>query len=217
MIQLPDVNQKLVLDIFKTKSDSVHQYDLPFNYLGTMMKANFKYKSFLTEQKTLGMANGYQHLWQEAVSEKLPLFTQFTYLNHRTFYTISTLSSDSATAYFTRVGASDPNFNLRHDPSYILRTKSQNQTFINVIESHGNFDPVTEISSNTNSVVSAINKLQDDAVYTVAEVVINKQKLIAIQCNNDNSKSSLHEYFYEGEIIKWNGPFLIRYNNKNLK
>jgi hypothetical protein len=217
MIQLPDVNQKLVLDIFKTKSDSVHQYDLPFNYLGTLMKTNFKYKSFLTEQKTLGIKNGYQHLWQEAVSDKLPSFTQFTYLNHRTFYTISSLSSDSATAHFTRVGASDPNFNLRHDPSYILRTKSQNQTFINVIESHGNFDPVTEISSNTNSVVSAINKLQDDAMYTVAEVVINKQKLLAIQCNNDNSKTSLHEYFYEGELIKWNGPFLIRYNNKNLK
>jgi hypothetical protein len=65
--------------------------------------------------------------------------------------------------------------------------------------------------------VSAINKLQDDATYTVAEIVINKQKLLAIQCNNENNKSALHEYFYEGEMLKWNGPFLIRYNNKNLK
>ena len=45
-----------------------------------------------------------------------------------------------------RLGANDPKYNLRPDPSFILRQKNaQNHTFVNVLEPHGSKNYSTEI------------------------------------------------------------------------
>ena len=56
--------------------------------------------------ETLGKKNGYQYLWKEAEASLKDTLAQFTFLNNRTFYTISTLVEDSASIFFTRIGAS---------------------------------------------------------------------------------------------------------------
>ncbi len=219
LIQLPGVEKPLTLDIFKTKSDSIHQYDLPFNYLGVPMKTNFTYTPALEEQKTLGKKNGYQHLWVEATAKQVSPFTQFTFLNDSTFYTVSSLSSDTPDVYFTRIGANDPNFNLRHDPSYILRTTSQNQTFVNTIEPHGNFNPVTEIAHHSTTAVSAIERLMDDENYTAVMVTIQEKKLLVIQSNKLFDATFKHEVSINplGKTIRWQGPVYIEFDHTTLK
>ena len=217
MIKIPGSSKTIVVDIFKTKADSLHQYDLPFNYLGTLMKTNFKYTPYNTSLSTLGNKNGYQHLFKEAVAQKVAPFTQFTFLNHKTFYTISSLSNDSVDVYFTRIGANDPNFNLRRDPSYILRANNKNQTFINVIEAHGNFDSITEIAKGSTSGVVTIECMQDDENFTAAEIKIDGKILHVIQCNNNFEKNTKHNFSHAGIHLDWTGPCYVEFDGRQLQ
>ena len=217
LMKLPGTDKTLLVDIFKTYADSIHQYDLPFNYLGTLMKTNFKYTSCNTSLTTLGAKNGYQHLWKEAFANHVDPFTQFTFLNNKTFYTISSLGDDSVDVYFTRIGANDPNFNLRRDPSYILRSFGKNKTFINAIEVHGNFSPVTEIANNSVASLTSMVKLQDDEDYTAVEINLDDKKLYIIQSNKNFDSSTMHEFSNGQFHAKWNGPYYVEYNQQQLK
>ena len=217
MIQLPSAQKRIVLDLFKINADSVHQYDLPFNYLGTLMKTNFKYNTCSNALTTLGTKNGYQHLWKEAYANHVNPFTQFTFLNNRTFYTISSLTDDSVDVYFTRIGANDPNFNLRRDPSYILRTFGSNKTFINLIEVHGNFNPTTELNYGASSTVTSIEKIQDDAEFTAVEIIIENKKLQIVQCNKNFEDNKEHVFSSKNFSAKWKGPFYVSFNQQQIK
>ena len=216
MITIPGTDKTIVADIFKTQSDSIHQYDLPLNFLGTVMSTNFKYH-YNTNLTTLGNSNGYQHLWVEAASEKVSPFTQLTFLNHKTFYTISSLSSDSTQIYFTRTGANDSNFNLRRDPSYILRAKNKNQTFINVIEPHGSFNPITEIAMNSKSSLMAIERLQDDTDFTVVKIKCKEGNFLIIQSNNKINANYKHVLAVNGKEETWSGPYFVTFNDQKLQ
>ena len=213
MIMLPESSKPLIVDVFKAASDSVHQYDLPFNYLGTVIQTSFKYDTHSNSLTTLGNKNGYQHIWKEASALRSNPFAQFTFLNQRTFYTISTLSTDSLDIFFTRIGANDPKFNLRRDPSYILRVKNKEQTFINVIEAHGSFDPIAEVTTQSYSSVSSVSTLQNDSLYTIVEIEINKKKLQIMQSNKNFDTKSKHSISLKGQSFNWIGPYAVKYDN----
>ncbi len=217
MLTLPNIPKPVIVDIFRNLSDSSHQYDLPFNYLGTVISTNFKYKSNNDFLQTLGSKNGYQHLWKIAEANVSGKFNQFTYLNQNTFYTISSSTDDSATIYFTRIGANDPHFNLRNDPSYIIRTNGDRQTYVNVIEPHGNFNPVSEIATNAYSSITDISKIQDDENYTIASITLAEKKLIIFQSNNNFSTTQIHRIKMGKDVFEWTGPICVFYNNKIIK
>ena len=217
MISLPNKSKPVIVDIFRNLSKSFHQYDLPFNYLGTVISTNFKYKSNNDNLQTLGSKNGYQHLWKIAEANVSGKFNQFTYLNQNTFYSISSSTDDSAKIYFTRIGANDPNFNLRNDPSYIIRTNGTRQTYINIIEPHGNFNAVSEIATNAYSSVTEISKIQDDENYTIASITLAEKKLIVIQSNNNFSTTQIHKIKIGKDEYEWTGPICVSYDNKIIK
>ena len=53
---------------------------------------------------------------------------------------------------FARIGANDPEFNLRNEQALILRRKEcKNTLFVSTIESHGTYSPVSESAVNANS------------------------------------------------------------------
>ena len=119
---------------------------------------------------------------------------------------------DSASLFFTRIGANDPNFNLRREPAYIIRKKGEKQVFISVIGIHGNYDPITEYSANTYPSVENIKLLENDD-YTVAEILIKGKKLVIAQSNKIFNKETKHT----AKGINWTGPFTVMYDNKFLK
>lgn len=217
MISLPSFAKPIIVDIFRNLAQETHQYDLPFNYLGTVMSTNFKYKSNISELSTLGIKNGYEHIWKEAQARVAGQFNQFTFLNQRTFYTISSHCGDSCDIFFTRIGAHDPNFNLRNDPSYIIRSKSKNQTFVNVIEPHGNFDPVSEIATSSYSAVSNIEMIQNDENYTISSILIKNKKLIVAQSNQLFSPTQKHVIHRADLQLEWVGPYSVTFDNKEIK
>jgi hypothetical protein len=210
MLQLPD-GKKLIADIFNATSAEEHQYDLPFQYSGNLISTSFKYTANTKEQKLLGSKNGYQFLWKEAQASVKDTLAQFTFLNDRTYYTVSSLISGDADLFFTRTGANDPNFNLRREPAYIIRKKGSNQSFINVLEVHGNFDPVIEFSSDSYSAVKEIKLLQNDADFTVAKINIGGKQLIIAQTNKDFTNAA-----HTAGGISWSGPYTVLLEGKKL-
>lgn len=211
LLQLPD-GKKLVIDIFDVIAAKQTQFDLPFQYNGQLISTSFRYEPAVKTQETLGKKNGYQFLWKEAEAVVKDTLAQFTFLNDRTFYTISSLIKDSASLFFTRIGANDPHFNLRREPAYIIRKKGEKQLFLNVIEIHGRFDPVAEFSESSYSVVKDIMLLQHDD-YTVVEIMINEKKITIAQSNKIFDNNSKHTT----KGINWTGPFTILYDGKILK
>jgi hypothetical protein len=211
MMQLPG-GKKMITDIFNVRSDAEHQYDLPFQYNGSLINTSVKYKAYTSSMETLGKKNGYQFLWKEASATAADTTVQFTFLNERTYYTISTLIRDTAQLFFTRTGANDPDFNLRHEPAFIIRKKGKDQSFISLIEIHGNFDPIDEFSSNAYPAVKQIKLLQNDNDYTVTEIMITGKKLIIAQCNNNTDTKQVHT----AQGISWTGPFTVLFDGKKL-
>ncbi|HSN62458.1 MAG TPA: heparinase II/III family protein, partial [Ferruginibacter sp.] len=211
MLDLPD-GKKLLVDIFNAASAGTHQYDLPFQYNGSLISTSVKYDAFTSSQEALGKKNGYQYLWKEASAKVSDTLVQLTFLNDRTYYSISSLVQGEGAVFFTRSGANDPNFNLRHEPAMILRKKGNNVSFVNVLEIHGKFDPVYEFSSNAYTAVKNIQSLQQDEQYSVAMILVNDKKLVIAQCNKDFTTTGLHN----AGGVSWTGPFAVFYDGKKI-
>lgn len=216
LLDIPGEN-KMMVDVFNTSTDSIHQFDLPFQYNGQLISTSFKYEANTKKQVTLGAKNGYQFIWNEAEAKLANATAQFTFLNGKNYYTISSLITDTARLFFTRSGANDPNFNLRREPAYVIRKKGQSQSFVNVLEVHGNYDPVFEFSSNAYPSVKKIKLLLNNADYTVTEITISDKRIVLAQCNRDFAKNVKHVLTIEGEKLNWEGPCFVWYNGKAIK
>ncbi|MBS1510181.1 MAG: alginate lyase family protein [Bacteroidetes bacterium] len=216
LLHLPE-GKKLLVDIFNAASPNEHQYDLPFQYSGQFINTSFKYTADTQKQEPLGTGNGYQFIWKEAEATVKDTTIQFTFLNNNTYYTLSSLVQGEAQVFFTRTGANDPNFNLRRETACIIRKKSKNQTFLNVLEIHGNYDAVNEFSTHSYPQVQQMSLLRNDAEYTIAMITIAGKPLIIAQCNKEFGQSGKHA-FSNGEIkLEWTGPGYILYNGKELQ
>jgi hypothetical protein len=211
MLQLPG-GKKIIVDVFNAKSTEKVQFDLPFQYNGQLISTSFKYNYSEKVQETFGEKNGYQFLWKEGEATVKDTIAQFTFLNNRTYYSISSLIEGTASLFFTRTGANDPNFNLRREPAFIIRKNGSTQSFINVLEIHGKFDPIVEVSTNSYSSVQNM-KLLENGDYSVIEIIINGKKILIAQSNNDFNKTTKHS----AKEISWTGPFTVLYDGKNLK
>lgn len=216
MLQLPNYKKPLIVDLFTASSATEHKYDLPFQYLGTVINTSFKYIPFTSSQSTLGKKNGYQYLWKEAEADAVESLAQFTFLNTKTYYTISSLVDSNNKMLFTRIGANDPNFNLRREPAYIIRKKGTNEIFVNVIEIHGNYDTNMEASFDAKPSVQKIELLQNDADYSVAKILVGNKQLLIAQCNKNIGNTIRHSLMVNNQRIVFTGPYTVLYNGKNL-
>ncbi|NNE75848.1 MAG: alginate lyase family protein, partial [Pricia sp.] len=115
-----------VLDIMKITSDTENQYDLPYYFMGQVMSTNFEYESPALE--ILGKENGYQHLYLEGKGKPSSENIKLSWLGNGNFYTLTSVTNPSDEVLFTRLGANDPEFNLRRDAAIMLRRKNTNNT-----------------------------------------------------------------------------------------
>ncbi len=210
-------SKKIFIDLFSVIAASEHTYDLPFQYNGQFIQTSFQYAAYTKTQETLGTKNGYEFLWKEAAAVVRDTTAQFTFLNAKTYYTVSSLVEGAAQLFFTRSGAHDPSFNVRREPSFIIRKRGGSTSFINVLEIHGNYDPVNEFSTKAYPDVKKIKLLLNTEQYIVAEVLIGNDKLEVVQCNRDFEKGKQHSLASGSINLTWNGPYDILLNGKSLK
>jgi len=208
MIKDDAFEKAFVLDLFKTTSKNNNKYDLPFYYFGQVIQTNFDYQTPKTLE-ALGDKNGYQHLYLEGHAKANSANAQFSWLNANKFYTLTTTTSENDQILLTRIGANDPQFNLRRDPAIILRRpNAQDTLFASIVEPHGNYNPVTESAHNTNSNIAALTVLHDDAKYTAVSIeTVNGGSRLFIVSNDDTEAVTAHTLKINDRDYSWSGPF----------
>lgn len=208
VIKDEDFEKPYLLDIMKVTSDKANQYDFPFYYFGQVLQTNFEYK---TPQilKPLGTKNGYQHLYIEATAKANEDNSKFSWFNNNKFYTLTTKTNTKDELLFTRIGANDPEFNLRRDPALILRRKNaKNTLFVSTIEAHGSYSPVSESAVNSNSNIKELKVVIDTEDYTAVEITnIKDETKLFITANTNASKEAKHTLKIKDKNYEWSGSY----------
>jgi hypothetical protein len=208
MIKEEGFEKPFVLDILKASSDTDNQYDLPFYFMGQVLEVNFQYDA-PAELSALGEANGYQHLYLEGKGKPASENTKFSWMGNGKFYTLTSATKPIDELLFVRLGANDPEFNLRRDAALIIRRKDAEGTvFVSVIEPHGNYSPVTELAVNSNSNISNLGVVYDDEDYTAVVIEdLGGQSHVFILSNSDSSTSANHQLKIGDQTFHWSGPY----------
>ena len=208
LIKNENFEKPFLLDIFKIRSNEKNQYDLPFYFMGQVLKVNFEYAAPSTFGP-LGDKYGYQHLYLEGRGKPASDNVKFSWMANGRFYTLTTVSDVHDELLFTRVGANDPEFNLRRDAAFMVRRQNTDDTvFASVVETHGGYSPVSELAVNSKSNIAALRVIYDDDNYTAASIeTLGGNASLFVVSNTDASKSAEHKLDIDGREYRWSGPY----------
>ncbi|WP_298370006.1 alginate lyase family protein [uncultured Lutibacter sp.] len=197
-----------VLDIMQVNSNSSNQYDLPFYFKGHIMQTNFDYNKLITPE-ILGNSDGYQHLYKEASSVVNGENIKLNWLLNNKFYTYSAVTFNKDEAILGRIGANDPDYNLRNEQTLILRKKNvKDALFVSTIESHGTYSPVSELAVNSYSNIDQIAVVYNSKEYTAVQINTKKGKQSIFIISNENaSKKGKHSIEINKNTYQWIGPY----------
>ena len=205
MLNHVDFEQPVVLDLMQVNSDKKHQFDLPFYYLGQVISTSFDYKKDQT-LNPLGKDHGYQHLWKEGEGASKTGDAALTWRSHDTFFSITTTTTEDDKLIFGRIGANDPEYNLRPDPVLIVRKNTDNALFASVIETHGSYSAVSELTEHAYSSVAHLNVLQSSVDYSAVQIkMVNGDEFVFILANSDASKTKTHSLTLDSKTYNWTG------------
>ena len=205
----PSLEFPLVIDLFGLRSDTPHCYDLPYYWRGTLSETNFGMTRHTGAMPLLGSRNGYQHLWVEGTSRPSGPLAQMTWFNGNRFYSLSTLTDGDEQLYFVRMGASDPQMNILGWPGYLIRKpQARNHTFVSVLDIHGEYDLVTELTREFHSQVERIELLRDDDRYTAVRISLTRgRSCLFVTRNRDFSASAANHLEFGGRDYDWQGNY----------
>ncbi|MEP0357276.1 heparinase II/III family protein [Paraglaciecola sp.] len=208
IIKTDGFEKPFLLDIMKVKADKKNQYDFPFYFMGQVLSDNFDYESPET-LKPLGKKNGYQHLYLEGKGKPSSDSTQFSWLGEGKYYTLTSATNKGDELLFTRMGANDPDFNLRREAALMIRRDNTADTsFVSVVEPHGSYSPVSELSVNSNSSIDELKVELDTSKYTAVSIKDLKGNAnIFILSNTNASMSKQHKLKVDGKTYRWKGPY----------
>ncbi|MCP3429196.1 heparinase II/III domain-containing protein [Opacimonas viscosa] len=189
LVNLPELGRTVVVDVFAVTGQSKQQYDLPLHYLGQLIDTSFPLQAKANNLQMLGTDNGYQHLWLKGQATPDSGLAKVTWLNKNgRFYTQTSLVDGSETFLFTQLGATDPNFNLRNEQGFIRRVKSNEHTFVSVLEPHGEYNPSKEYTLDAVSTVTSLTYTEQDNVVFVELSIAGNDYLIALNSSAQNAK-----------------------------
>lgn len=212
LIEHGSLEYPVVLDIFRLLADKPHVYDLPYYYNGHLMSTSYPYDKQVDRLTPMGTRNGYQHLWREAVGHSEGDFTQLCWLENGRFYTLSAVSSTPCTPYLVKTGANDPDYNLITRNGVLFRTAEPTaaQTFVSVIEPHGNYDLVTETTRTAESQIERVELLAADENTVLVRISILGGGQFTVALADDGSAADArHALDAQGRTYRWKGTHKI--------
>ena len=211
IIKDEDFEKPYLLDIMKVISNKANQYDFPYYFLGQVLKTNFEYKIPET-LKALGSKNGYQHLYVEGSAKASSENSKLSWLNLGKFYTLTTVTNTNDDLLFTRIGANDPEFNLRREAALMLRReKTKNTIFVSTIESHGSYSAVSESALNSNSSIKELKVVLDTEDYTAISITnVNGNTKLFITANTNVSREAKHNLKINENNYQWTGAYYFK-------
>ncbi|WP_407429826.1 heparinase II/III family protein [Arcticibacter sp.] len=183
LIRLDGLNKPLLVDIVQARSETAHQYDLPFWYKGHVVDASFKIHAKTNNLQALGERFGYQHIWLNSQSNIDRGNGYVTVLNANQFYTTTFATGTPLQIKLVSLGANDPELNLVESKAFILsQPQSTNQTFVSLTENHGGTDPRAEVTTGAKSSVAAVSIIKSDSMQTSFSFKLN-DRLYTIKVN----------------------------------
>lgn len=210
----------LLIDVLKVDSDNKNQYDLPTWFHGHLISTSFEYTRQTNNMATLGKDHGYQHIWKEASGTSKEKGAQVSWFAPREdgggevrgkIFTLTTASLPDDEFILGRLGANDPEYNLRPDPVFIQRRNGGNSIFASVVESHGVYDPVSEIPQQPFSEVKSVVIIHDSKEYTAIQITHQSGKNWTVAIANTNgSDQGTHQLKIGENQLNWNGPYMIK-------
>lgn len=207
VLQLDALEKPLVLDLFSVEAPDDSRYDLPLYYMGELMSTNQQI-GINTTLEPMGKASGYQHLWLEGQVEASSGMFSMTWFNKKNFYTVSSALKTGDKLLFTRIGANDPNFNLRRDPGIIHRRTGGNSLFASLYEMHGRYSYSDEIPINSFSAISQLDILHESENYLVVQFeLLSGEKYRFAFSLKDNDESAKHILRMDGGKLTWTGVY----------
>ncbi len=207
MIHPEGFEHPIILDLLKVSSEKSHQYDLPLHFQGQIIDVNFPIETSLNSLKPLGDKNGYQHLWKKSEGQPGTGIAQLTWILKDRFYTYSQITEDASKIFFVELGANDPNFNLRREQAVISRVQDKkSQTFVSVLEPHGQYNPRLEFTKDSYSQVASI-ELVTQGDYDIVKIRSKRGKTWRLLLSYDNDENKEHRLNVAGDEKKWKGFF----------
>lgn len=205
----------VVVDVMTAQSDRPRQYDLPFFYNGQLTDTNFDIAADTTVRRPLGSANGYQYLWRVGQGDASGGLAQVTWLLDRTFYSVTSSVPENTEVIFAEIGATDPDFNLRREPAFILRSNGQNDAnFASVLEPHGEYNPTVEYTLNSHARVAKVEHVKDGA-NSYVHIETKAGDIVGLAISSAPSPSESHTMSVNGKDVTWTGPYQLFHSEKH--
>ncbi len=211
LIDNEEGQEPFVLDLIRGNGAEAHQYDLPLLYQGELLDMDISYKAAEVLQP-LGDENGYQHLWLEGSGEPSGSTARMTWMRKGRFFTLTRTAMPQDIFLLARLGANDPEFNLRRDPVFIHRRPgAERATFVSVIEPHGSYSPVDEIPHQLFGRISELELVYDDADYTVVRWRQSEETVhtLAFSWRDNNPEQEHRLELSETEGLMWTGVYEV--------
>ena len=215
MIEDAAFSGPIVIDLVEAHSENVHSYDLPFHYNGHLIETNFDLQAYPLSRAPLGKKNGYQYLWKVAEANPVDGLSQVTWLLDKKFYSVTSLVPVEAKIVFTEVGANDPNFNLKPEPGFMLRARTNDGvSFVSVIEPHGDYNPTLEYTIGSHSAVKSVSHFENGGdEYILIETKAGER--VGLGLAGDTNADTVHTIDVNGTEVTWTGPYKLFQSEKH--
>ena len=211
LIKDESLRKPIVLDFMKFKSEKSVTVDMPLWYTGAVMRSSVDCTKELTSLSTLGTKNGYQHIWKEGESKVNASSFSFNWFGNDRFYTFHAVSDKEDQILMGRLGANDPNFDLRSDPVMIHRKNNlHDHVFFNIIEPHGTYDRSTEIPIGPYGSIESLKVLFQSNEYVLASFSTSNTTWEICLSINNTDKTKNHTVEYGGKSYNWNGIYNLK-------
>ena len=205
LIEWPELDHPFVIDLLEARSAEAHRFDLPLYFSGALIETQPEIDMKAT-LRPLGEANGYQHLWRlgkvRGVADDR---FAFTWLNNGRFYTYSVIANADLEVAYARVGATDPDFNLRPAPGLIFGAENvRNLDIVALLEPHGEYNGAREYTIRSESQVARLQRLEDDG----KDLVIVETKdgaTFTVALSYDPNPSAAHTIRTAAGEYRWSG------------
>ncbi len=209
VLKLEELENPLIIDLFSVQAPEGTRYDLPLYYLGELMSTNQKVQTN-NDLIPMGKNDGYQHLWLEAQSDLIGNVFRMTWFNNKNFYTMTSAVKAGDQSLLTRIGANDPNFNLRRDPGLIHRRIGGNTVFASLYELHGRYSYSDEIPVNSFTSIVDLDILHESKNYVAIQFQLKSGDEYRFAFSlYDNNETSNHTVDISSGPLNWSGAYYL--------
>jgi hypothetical protein len=217
VIDRPEIGHPIVLDIVRARSTGAHRYDLPLHYRGVFIDSTLAFEGGQDRLTPLGARAGYQHLWDRGRAPMGEGAQRIAWFNQDRFYSYTFASVDLDEAILAELGANDPDYNLRHERSFILRAnESRDFNFVAVLEPHGQYSSSEEFAREVRASVTSVRLLQDgERDVAVIELADGARLAVGVSWNANERAS--HRLNAEGGSYRWTGFFGVAETGRNQR